>query len=94
MEPIVFRAVRSIPELDIEAGDDVVMNPNAPRLFTLCKRVDPGAVLLSYELGHLSPLGPAPLPSDLARAVGHPSPGVGRSVPPPGGTTSILRLEP
>lgn len=69
MEPIVFRAVRAIPELDIAAGDDVVMNPHAPRLFTLCKGIDPAAALREYEAGALAPLDAAPPPADLARAV-------------------------
>lgn len=93
MEPIVFRAVRDIPELGIAAGDDVVFNPRAPRLFTLCKRIDPGAVLLSYESGDLSPLGPAPLPSDLARAAGYGGAADRPSLPPRDERTPSLRLE-
>lgn len=86
MDPLVFRAVRNIPELGIDAGDDVVFDPAAPRLFTLCKKVDPGAVLLNYENGLLIPLGPAPMPADLAKAVG-------ASTPPHGKRPPSLRLE-
>ena len=91
MDPIVFRAVRSIPELGIDAGDDVVMNPRAPRLFTHCRRVDPGAALNAYQLGALQPLAAAPLPADLAAAVGLSAPSP--STPPPPGSPELILLK-
>ena len=89
MEPIVFRAVRDIPELGIGAGDDVIFDASAARLFTPYRRVDPGAALLQYEMGNLRPLTPAPLPADLAAVVGLPPRPPDAAVAPP----RLLRLK-
>lgn len=88
MDPIVFRAVRAIPEMGIEDGDDVVFDPTSPRLFTRCSPVDPGAALNQYELGALVPLTPAPPAVVLASAVGSPSP-----LPQPGAKPRLVRLK-
>jgi hypothetical protein len=89
MDPIVFRVVKVVPSLGLEPGDDVVFDPKAPRLFTRLSPVDPGAALLQYESGAIEPITPAPLPADLARAVGaHLPPG-----PPTGGQPRLLRLK-
>jgi len=90
MDPIVFRVVRAVPELGLEPGDDLVFNPKAPRLFTHCRPIDPGAALLQYELSSIVPMTPAPLPADLALAVGAvPSP----SAPPLPPTPGLYRLK-
>ncbi len=44
-EPIVLRAAVAIPEVDVGPGDDLVIDPAAPRLFTVLKRLpDEGAI--------------------------------------------------
>ncbi len=59
--PAVYRAVVALPELGIEAGEDVVFHPGAPRLLTLCKDLpQQQAFYLATQAGHIVPLGGAP----------------------------------
>ena len=75
LEAVVYRAQTTIPGTSIEEGDDVVFNPKAPRLFTLCKRPEPAAVLAAISEGTLVAFGPGIPLERLAAIAGVPLPG-------------------
>lgn len=70
MKSIVLRAEVAIPELGIDAGEYVVVNPGREFGCSVVKRVVPAAVLQHYALGGLVPLDEAPDPAALARVLG------------------------
>src|SRR5690242_19684867 len=88
VSPTLFRIGQSIPGTSIHAGDDVIFDPEAPRLFTLCQGMDPGLALDQHEKGNLIPQMPAPMPADLAAAVGRLSP-----THEPGDSPTLVRLK-
>lgn len=56
---VVYRAVVAIPELGIEPGDDVVLQPDAPRRLTLCTAVDQSGFYHAVEARSLVAIGGA-----------------------------------
>lgn len=73
MEPFVFVAEKAVPELGIEAGDVVVVEPGADRPVTVerCLPTNYGLLLLAAESGALRHL-TSHQPLDALRvAVGH-----------------------
>lgn len=90
MQAVVFRAVVAIAGTAIEAGDDVIFDPEARRLCTLCQAIDPGLVLNQYEIGALIPLTPAPpLAEMVALAAAPPA----SRAPTPAHLPTLLRLK-
>lgn len=80
MHPIVLRAVRDVPALQLHAGDLVVIRPGHPRPVVIQYEIEPnyGALLLHAEEGALVPDDPAqPIPrvaALLRQAVPDPPP--------------------
>jgi hypothetical protein len=72
MEPFVFRAQRAVPDLGIQPGDLVVVDPGTPRPVTLERDLPAnyGRILGEVELGSLDYLTPHRSLSDLRQVVG------------------------
>lgn len=76
MEPFVFRAQRAVPEMGIEPGDLVVVDPGTTRPVTIEREITPnyGRLLGASEAGALDYLTPRQPLAALRQAVGQSPP--------------------
>lgn len=72
MEPFVYIARRAVPELGIQPGEEVVVEPGSFRPVVVQRQVPTnyGLLLLAAEAGDLKPLTPTDSPLRLRAAVG------------------------
>lgn len=83
MDPFVFVARRPVPELGIQVGEVVVVEPGAQRPVTVERALPPnyGLLLLASEAGDLECITPAYHPDVLRAAVGLDQPSASASGP-------------